>query len=111
MLGTIDDAEGPGGVADEGLDQPGPEVEEDCGAVSFAATRREWDAEGGTVGLAGRFEVMDYIDHINVSNSQAVLPDLATAELGEGWHEPDADEFFSRNILLILTARNRFGCD
>lgn len=52
-LGVIDGAEGPGGVADEGLDQPGPAVEEDCGAVSFAATRREWDVEGWTVGLAG----------------------------------------------------------
>jgi hypothetical protein len=40
-----------------------------------------------------------------------VPPGFVTTELGEGWFEAEAEEFFSKNFLLMLTALNLFGCD
>lgn len=94
-LDEDDGVEETGGAADGGRDQPGPVVVDKTGAaVSLVVTSRECVLIGGATGRTG-----------------AGLPDLTTGTwFDDVVADPEEDEFFCKNFLLMLTEVNFFGC-
>lgn len=99
-----------GGTTEDGRDHPAVEVEMAGAAVSLVVTSFECEDAGCVGGLAAVKASVNF--SINSVRPKDDLPSGAPDFIVEDVEldaDPEADEFFSRNLLVMLTVLNFFG--